>query len=543
MEVNSVIKSILTKKKISFSILTIATLVLSSCSNNINLPTYNNDTTINLNISDSKGASIPFKISLNKFSIKDNANGIPTSFEAVDHYLIYLIKNDSTTSYPLNGDPIGTDRVSGPFVLNAKGSSSRNFILNNVLPLSTGAYYIAIRVQDSNNQDLIKDNNGSVTAWTGSTSSVKGVAVSSGAGIQINSELVVSSTTPLSLTANLKDGQGAKIESNINPAHGSINPTSVYGNTTISTIAGNGSYGDSGDNGLATSAQLNYSWSGLTTDSIGNIYVSTDGKIKKVSPSGIISTFAGGGVDTSDDINAKLAQIDPSGLVTDSKGNLYFSDVSSGAIKKISSDGLITSLPVVLFEPKGLAIYGNYLYVVDKTDQYIYKVDLSTYFSEIIAGNPTGSSANDIPATDALLTSPESIALDSTGNIYFTDSTDGIIRKIDSSTSKITTIAGGGTSTLDNISSIQASLISPDGIVIDSSNNIYFADTGTKKIRKISASGIITTVAGNGNAYSFVEDNYALDEAIGTPSALTIDSSGNLYFQDTDSNRVRKVIF
>ncbi|MFN4152541.1 MAG: hypothetical protein ACK4IX_16490, partial [Candidatus Sericytochromatia bacterium] len=163
METNNIIKKVITKKKFCFSIFTIVTLALSSCSSNFDIiSNIKNDSVININSGNNKGVSIPFKISLNNFSLKLNENGVPTSFEAVDHYLVYLIKNSNTSSYPLNGDPLGSDRVAGPFVLNAKGSNSRNFLLNNVLPLTSGAYYIAIRIQDNNNQDLIKNNNGSV---------------------------------------------------------------------------------------------------------------------------------------------------------------------------------------------------------------------------------------------------------------------------------------------------------------------------------------------------------------------------------------------
>ncbi|MFN4152533.1 MAG: hypothetical protein ACK4IX_16450, partial [Candidatus Sericytochromatia bacterium] len=373
----------------------------------------------------------------------------------------------------------------------------------------------------------------SVTAWTGSTSSIPGVAVSSGAGISVDSELVVSSTTPLSLTANLKDGQGAKIETNINPAHGNLNSASVSGNPVITTFAGTGTIGDSGENGFATNAEVSFSGTGITTDSKGNVYFSTDGKVKKVSPNGIISTFAGGGSDLSDGINAKLAQIDPAGLAFDYKGNLYISDFTSVGIRKISTDGTISSLSTVLSEPQGLAISGNYLYIADKFDQIIYKVNLTTEFTEIFAGN--GSSvAENVPATDAQLSEPKAIVFDSSGNLYFTDSSDNKIRKVDTS-GNISTFAGGGVSTAENIKATNALLDTPEGLAIDSSNNLYFSDSGNKKIRKINTSGNISTVAGSGGATTFVEDNFALDEALGLPSSIAIDSSGNLYFQENDT--------
>jgi hypothetical protein len=165
--------------------------------------------------------SVNIKFNRNNFSVKDNTNGtLPKTAADVNKYLVYLVKNTSTTGYPTTGsDPLGsTDYVAGPFEVLNSGAASKLFTFNNVASAGSSAYYAAVRAQDSAGDDIIKAN----TNWGSSTTAVTNrLAVSSGEGIVVDSDLQVSSTTALSVSPQLEDGTGAGIETVITPNKGS----------------------------------------------------------------------------------------------------------------------------------------------------------------------------------------------------------------------------------------------------------------------------------------------------------------------------------
>ena len=284
----------------------------------------------------------------------------------------------------------------------------------------------------------------------------------------------------------------------------------VPGEGVITTLAGTGTIGYSGDPGLATSAELSNPWN-IAVDVAGNIYFSDQGNnvIRKVTAAtGIITTVAGNGSsgysgDGDLAVNAELN--DPGGLAVDSVGNIYFADTGNQVIRKVTgSTGVITTF----------AGSGNWGYYGDGG-----------------------------PATNAQLNDPFSVSLGPNGNLYIADTYNSVIRMVAMSTGIITTVAGSGPWDYsgDGGLALDATLNLPSDVQEDSAGNLYIADTGNQAIRKVNAStGIITTIAGNGSGGSAGDDGPAVNATFWFPDCLALDSLGNIYITDSN-NIVRKI--
>ena len=324
-------------------------------------------------------------------------------------------------------------------------------------------------------------------------------------------------------------------------------------NGVITTVAGTGPQGFSGDNGPATSAQLDIP-SGVAVDSADNLYIAGGNRIRKVS-NGVITTVAGNGTFgfSGDNGPATSAQLNsPFGVAVDSAGNLYIDDGNNNRIRKVSS-GVITTVvgggtsglgdnspatSAQLRSPGGVAVdsTGN-LYIADSGNARIRKV--SNGVITTVAGNGTdGSSGDNGPATSAQLREPYGVAVDSAGDIYIADSANNRIRKV--SNGVITTVAGGGSSFGDNGPATSAQLFNPYGVAVDSAGNLYITDYGSSRIRKVS-NGVITTVAGTGTDGSSGDNGPATSAQLREPYGAAVDSAGNLYIADAGNSRIRKV--
>ncbi|HLK66507.1 MAG TPA: IPT/TIG domain-containing protein [Bryobacteraceae bacterium] len=325
---------------------------------------------------------------------------------------------------------------------------------------------------------------------------------------------------------------------------------------TISTVAGNGTGGFSGDNGSATQAELNNP-ERVALDSAGNFYIadSSNNRIRKVS-GGVISTVAGNGNAgfSGEGGPATAAMLDfPTAIAVDSRGVLYIGDAGNLVIRQVSG-GIITivagngtsgalgdgSAPTKasLNYPNGIAIdsSGAY-YIADFYRGRIRKVAGGVMVTE--AGNGQGSFGGDSnPATSALLNSPSGIAFDHNGNLYIADALNNRVRKV--SGGIITTVAGNGNAGFsgDGGPATQAMLNSPFNVAVDNAGNLFITDTFNYRIRKVT-NGVITTVVGNGTAGFSGDGGQATAAMLNIPSGITVDSAGNLYF--ADNNRVRKV--
>ena len=325
----------------------------------------------------------------------------------------------------------------------------------------------------------------------------------------------------------------------------------------LSLVAGNGNAGFSGDNGPATSAQLSFP-NRVAVDSNGSVYITDSNglRIRKVS-NGVITTVAGIGTAgySGDNGPANLAQLrNAVGLAVDSSGNLYIADAGNHRIRKVTS-GVITTVagtgtagfngdngPANLAQlnfPDGIAFdsIGN-LYVADASNNRIRRIANGIIMT--VAGNGTaGFSGDNGPAISAQVSSVADVAIDSSGNIYISDTANNRIRKVSNGT--INTLAGnngiagfGG----DNGPAIGAQLSGPAAIAVDSSGKVYFADSGNNRIRRVS-SGSITTAAGSGTSGPGGDNGPAVGSQLTAVSGIAIDSAINVYI--TDAQRIRKV--
>jgi len=330
----------------------------------------------------------------------------------------------------------------------------------------------------------------------------------------------------------------------------------------LTAVAGNGTTGFSGDNGPATSAQLHLpeeTEHGLAVDSAGNLYISDvlNNRIRKVS-NGVITTVAGNGTGgfSGDNGPATRAQLaEPIGLAVDSAGNLYFADGGSNRVREVFN-GIITTVagngttgfsgdngPATSAQLWGASYVavdsaGN-LYITDSNNQRIRKV--SNGIITTVAGNGTfGFSGDGGPATSAQIATPSGIGVDAAGNLYIADALNNRIRKV--SGGVISTVAGNGIEGAngDNGPAIAASLGEPFGVALDSAANLYIADLGNGRIRKVS-NETITTVAGNGTQGFSGDSGPATDAQLNSPNEVAMDSAGNLYIADWLNNRIRKV--
>lgn len=330
----------------------------------------------------------------------------------------------------------------------------------------------------------------------------------------------------------------------------------------IGAPIGNGVSGFSGSGGPASAASLATPY-GVALDAAGNIYVADAGDdvVWKVQTNGTISVFAGTGVAGygGDGGPATAAQLNvPLGITVDAAGNVYFADSNNMVVRRVSTTGIITTVagngsetengdggPATsagLIYPRGVAFdsAGN-LYIAD--DYRVRKVAatgvITTVAGNGVSGTGTVPFAGDGgPATSAPLNGPAGILIDAAGNLYVADSGDQRVRKV-SATGIITTIAGGGTGG-DGGPATAASLNTPVGLALDSAGSLFIADNGTNTVRMVSASGIISTVVGNGSAGYSGNGGPVLAAALNQPSMIALDSVGDLYIADSGNSVVRE---
>lgn len=340
----------------------------------------------------------------------------------------------------------------------------------------------------------------------------------------------------------------------------------------ISTIAGNGTFGYSGDGGLATSAKINIPYA-VAVDDSGNVYIGDYGNnlIRKVTAStGIINTIAGssntalgdGGLATS----AQLGEI--YGVAVDKAGNVYIAGHNSNRIRKVTAiTGIITTIAgngtagysgdgglstaSILNTPQGVAVdsAGN-IYISDTGNDRVRMINASTGIIDTYAGNGSccGATADGVIATTTRVIAPYGVAVDNLGNLYIVSNRR--IRKVTANggiidgTSIITTVAGNGTNgnTGDGGLATAAKLSLPTGITVDRACNLYIADEGNNRVRKVAASsGIISQFAGNGGSGYSGDGGLATSAQFDLIWGIASDTLGNIYIPDANNERIRKV--
>jgi sugar lactone lactonase YvrE len=333
----------------------------------------------------------------------------------------------------------------------------------------------------------------------------------------------------------------------------------------ISTVAGNGTAGGTGDGGKAIAAQLNYP-SGVAIDDSGNLYIADSGshRIRKVTPTGIISTIAGNGVQGGGSLLATIATSMslnyPQGVAVDSEGVVYIADSGNDFIFKLTADGILRRV-IMARKPSGLFIdtAGN-MFIADTGDNRVRKL-MPNGTASTVAGNgsrpvvasigkppmPATSGITNRPGDRGVVTAEQrnrvtGVAVDSAGNLYVAVAGSSQIRKI-TTAGVISTVAGNGSRGFsgDGGPATAAQLDFPTFMTVDPGGNLYFLDSVGQRIRKVTAQGIISTVAGTGVIGFSGDGGPATAAQFHFPRGLAIDSEGNLYTADSQNNRIRKI--
>lgn len=279
---------------------------------------------------------------------------------------------------------------------------------------------------------------------------------------------------------------------------------------TITNVIGTGTTGYTADGSVSSTAQLASPF-GIALDSSGNLIIAdqVNNRIRKLA-GGSLSTVAGSGTagfagdgksatDSATQINY------PEGVAIDSSGNVYIADTSNCVIRKVAGGNIST-----------------------------------------VAGTSAtcGYGGNNVPGTGngVLINTPAAVALDSSGNLYIADTKNNMIRKLDSK-GNLTDFAGNLSTDFggDGVLATKASIYNPEGVAVDKAGNVYIADTGNHRIRKVDTKGIITTVAGNGLGKFAGDGGLAVNASLFHPKGVAVDAAGNLYIADTFNNRIRVV--
>jgi trimeric autotransporter adhesin len=340
----------------------------------------------------------------------------------------------------------------------------------------------------------------------------------------------------------------------------------------ITTVAGTGTYGTSGDGGQATSAQLSNPF-GIAVDASGNIYIADtyDHRIRMVTKSsGIITTVAGSGDlgegYSGDGGQATVARLsDPYDIAVDASGNIYIADSSNNRIRMVTkSSGVILTVAgtgtagnegdgglatkAQLSTPSGVVVdaSGN-IYIADSYDHRIRVVTKATGFISTVTGSGYHGFVNsrvEAQSVSAQFSGLHGVAVDALGNVYIADTYDHRIRKVFKNSGVITTVAGTGKSGYsgDGGQAISAEFYGPHGVTVDALGNIYIADTYDNRIRMVTTStGIITTVAGTGVDVYSGDRGQATSAQMSNPHGIAVDASGNIYIADSYDHRIRMV--
>ncbi|MHA4810825.1 hypothetical protein ACX0G9_22145 [Flavitalea flava] len=341
-------------------------------------------------------------------------------------------------------------------------------------------------------------------------------------------------TNPVTITGTENDPVAAN-----NSATATITPTAPKV-LMVSTLAGS-SYGYL--DGTGTGAKFGTP-RGLTVDAAGNVFVVdySNDRIRKITPAGVVTTIAGSTNGFADGTGAAAQFNHPNAIAIDAAGNLYVADAGNNRIRKITPGAVVSTIAgdgyvTTLYQPLGVGVdaSGN-VYIADSYNSRIGKLGSSGF--SVLAGSTAGGPGYvDGTGTAAKFNDPNGVVVDAAGNVFVSDWGNFLIRKI-TPAGVVSTFAGSVEGFADGTGSA-AKFEHLSGPAIDAAGNIYVADIGNNRIRKITPEGVVSTVAG-GAPLGYLDGPVATAQ-FANPYAVAVDAAGNIYVSDMDNNLIRKI--
>jgi uncharacterized protein (TIGR03437 family) len=433
----------------------------------------------------------------------------------------------------------GSDGDSGP-------AGSATFIGPTALAVdATGTVYVA----DSDNHRVRKINTGGIITTVSGTGKIG----SGGDGFSAGA-------------AQLFSPSGLAVDSSGNLLIGDTGNHRLRKVVVLSNLIGTVAGGSQsiGDGGPAASAVL-FSPNGVAVDTAFNVYIADqfNHRVRKVTPAGVISTVAGTGApgysgDGGPAISAQLFY--PLGVALDPQGNLLVADTNNNRIRRIGSNGVIqtiagngrndfagdggpATLAALSLPTSARSDAAGNLYIADTFNSRIRKINVGGTINTF-AGSNSAQTGDGGPAAAAGLLLPTGVAIDAANNVYIADGLANRVRKVNAASGLISTVAGNGNFGFagDGGQAAAAALFLPQDVAVDATGNLYIVDTGNARIRKVTPAGIVTTIAGTGGYGVSDGGGLAAQADIGFPIGVAVDTAGVLYFADSDNHRVRKLV-
>jgi hypothetical protein len=331
----------------------------------------------------------------------------------------------------------------------------------------------------------------------------------------------------------------------------------------ITRVAGTGTLGNSGDDGPATEAELNQPF-GVAATADGGFLIADTGnnEVRQVSAAGVITRVAGTGTagKTGDTGPATAAELNsPLGVAATADGGFLIADIGNNEVRQVSAAGVITRVAgtgtagntgdtgpatdAELNHPGGVAATadGGFL-IADTGNNEVRQVSAAGVITRAAGTGTAGNSGDDGPATDAELNSPTGVAATADGGFLIADTANNRVRHV-SAAGVITRVAGTGTAgnSGDDGPATDAELSSPTGVAATADGGFLIADIGNLEVRKVSAAGVITRVAGTGTAGNTGDDGPATEAQLDSPGGVAVTADGGFLIADIQNCQVRKV--